>query len=86
VPYSDIFQAAGGGLIGLLVVAIVALFSLLLWAMRARCADKDVVIEALRAELKEARADNRNLTIALDRLSDLVQSWTPNEQRWRTGR
>lgn len=63
---SWLFDAAGGGPLALAAVVIAALAS--------------VIYFDQRAQIKELKADNREMRSILDRLADTVEAWTPQEQ------
>lgn len=64
---ADVFQAFGGGLVGLLGVAVVVL------AMTIYLDQK--------AQIKELKVDNKATLAALERLTDVVESWMPAAQK-----
>jgi Tfp pilus assembly protein PilO len=66
VSIPEIFQALGGGLVGLLGVAVVVL------AM--------TIYLDQRAQIKELKADNKELRSTLDRLTNAFEAWSPAEQ------
>lgn len=78
---TDVFEAAGGGLLGLLSIAVVTLFGMLLHNMNARLKDRDSLIADLREDLKERRQEVKDLTAAVNRQSDVIEAWTPQAQR-----
>ena len=65
----EVFDALGGGLVGLLGVVIMLLASLLFWE--------------LKGQIKELRDGNKELREAVNRLADVIESWTPDGQRRR---
>lgn len=66
---AEIFDALGGGLVGLLGLAVFGLASLLFWE--------------LKGQIKELRDGNKELRDAVNRLADVIESWTPDGQRRR---
>jgi len=69
VSFPEIFQAAGGGTVGLLATLLVLVVSAYYWDLKAQNRD-------LKAENKEMRA-------TLSRLTDILESWTPDSQKKR---
>ena len=65
----EVFEALGGGVVGLLGVAVLALASLLFWE--------------LKGQIRELRDGNKELREAVNRLADVIESWTPDGQRRR---
>lgn len=63
----DVFQALGGGLVGLLGVAVVVLSVTIYWD--------------LKTQIREQKADNKELRTTLGRLTDVVESWSPEKQK-----
>lgn len=65
----EVFEALGGGLVGLLGVVVMVLASFLYWE--------------LKGQIKELREGNKELRDAVNRLADVIESWTPDGQRRR---
>ena len=93
----EVFDALGGGIAGLLGIALIAVWSLYMLSNRSRLTEKDNQIEKLEGrildlevELKTERRDSRETlnaqTTAMNRLTDVVLSWTPSAQQRRAGR
>lgn len=79
--YGEVFQALGGGLAGLLGVAVVALWTMLLLSMNSRLKDRDARIVELKEDLKGCKQEIRDLTAAVNRQTDVIEAWTPAAQR-----
>jgi hypothetical protein len=79
----EIFDALGGGMLGLLAVTVFALGVLLLRAKDAQISDLKAENGDLKAERKEDRITLKNLTSAVERQSDVIEAWTPESQRRR---
>jgi hypothetical protein len=80
VPISDVFQALGGGVVGLLGVAVVLLFAGWWREKTARLADRDKAIAERDATIKEQAAQIKELTAAVSRQSGVIEAWTPGSQ------
>lgn len=72
----DVFQALGGGLVGLLGVAVVVLATFIVRLYETRLREHKDTIATLNQQIKD-------LTSAINRQSDAIESWTPTEQRRR---
>lgn len=72
MPFEWVSNSLGGGLIGLFGVVIVVMALAMYFD--------------LKAQVKEQKADNKELRSTLSRLTDVVESWTPDEQRKRLKR
>jgi hypothetical protein len=81
VGATEVFDALGGGLMGLMGICIAGLFSLLLVSMQARLKDRDARLDELRDDLKERRQEVKDLTAAVNRQTDIIEAWTPAAQR-----
>lgn len=79
--YQEVFDALGGGLVGLLGVVVVILWSLLLLSMNSRLKDRDARIAELKDDLKDRKQEVRDLTAAVNRQTDVIEAWTPAAQR-----
>lgn len=77
MPYADVFQALGGGLVGLLGVAVVALFVGWWREKAARLADRDQAIAERDLTIKDQAAQIKELTSAVSRQSGVIEAWTP---------
>ena len=66
---SEVFQALGGGLAGLLGAAVLVLFGLLLLSMRDRLKD-------FRSDNVELKQEKRDLLAKLDPLTNTVERLT----------
>lgn len=76
----DVFQALGGGLVGLLGVVVVLLFTGWWREKGARLADRDQAIAERDATIKHKDEQLKELTAAINRQSDVIASWTPASQ------
>ncbi len=83
MPYGDVFEALGGGLVGLLGVVVVLLsiglirlVFMIFGQYEARLRERDARIEKQDKQLEE-------LTRAVNRQSDVIESWMPEAQRRR---
>ena len=65
----EIFDALGGGLVGLLAIAVVALFGLLLASLNARLKD-------LKSDNVELKQEKKDLLLRLDPLTNAVERQT----------
>ncbi len=65
----EVFDALGGGMVGVLGAALFAVCGLLFWE--------------LKGQIKELRDANKELRDAVTRLADVIESWTPETQRRR---
>lgn len=65
----EVYESLGGGMVGLLGAAVLILASLLFWE--------------LKGQIKELRDGNKELREAVNRLADVIESWTPDGQRRR---
>lgn len=65
----EVFQALGGGLTGVLGAVVVVVSGLLFWE--------------LKSQIKELREANKELRRELTRVADVVETWTPEQQRRR---
>jgi uncharacterized coiled-coil protein SlyX len=80
VPYGEVYQLLGGGIAGVLGVACIVLW---FWgksqANERLKEHKDVIAEQKQIikDLTQALKEN---AVAIDRQTDLMQSWMPNRQ------
>lgn len=81
---AEVFQALGGGLAGLLGVTVLALWGMLLYQLNVRLKERDDRIRELKEELKGVNQLLKEQTTANNRLADVVEAWTPSEQRRRS--
>lgn len=72
MPYEWAFDAVGGGIIGLLVVLLLAVV-VAYW-------------HDLKSQIKEHKAANKELRDAINRMADTVEAWTPEQQHRRLRR
>ena len=72
MPFDWLFNAVGGGPLGIVLV-ILSVVSVTFYLN-------------LIGQIKERREENKELRAALGRLTDVVESWTPDEQRRRIKR
>ena len=72
MPYDWLSSAFGGGPTGVLVV-LLAVITVAFYAN-------------LLAQIKEQRAENGALRATLERLTDVIESWTPDNQRRKVPR
>lgn len=84
--YTEVFQAAGGGIVGLLVVAVMALFSFLLVALNARIKDAKAFIEDLKVEKKDLVDKLGPLTNAVERQTTVIEAQGRELERRRSPR
>jgi uncharacterized coiled-coil protein SlyX len=83
----EIFEAVGGGLVGVLILALMSLFGMLIYQLNARIADRDKAISERDNRLREQnvslekyQTNMQALTQAVNRQTDLMQSWMPGQQ------
>lgn len=72
MPYEWIFENLGGGLVGLLGVLLTTV-SIGWW-------------RDMRGQIRDLKADNRELRDTLNRLTDVAESWMPEQQHRRLKR
>lgn len=72
MPYEWVSSGLGGGLTGLLG-ALVVFLAVTIFVMQ-------------RSRISELKEENKELRTTLTRLTDVVEAWTPSEQRKRIGR
>jgi hypothetical protein len=77
----EVFNALGGGLLGLFGVVIAILSGLLLQQLNVRLKERDVVIADLKKEKEAALGIVKDLTAAVNRQTDVIEAWTPAAQR-----
>lgn len=65
----EVYDGLGGGLVGLLGVAVMVLASFLYWE--------------LKGQIRDLRGGNKELRDAVNRLADVIETWTPDGQRKR---
>lgn len=65
----EVFEALGGGVVGLLGVTVLALGTMLYREIKGQNSDLKVA--------------NKELREAVNRLADVVEAWTPDGQRRR---
>lgn len=71
--YVQVYNALGGGIAGLLGVALIVIFTFYVKACNAR-------IQDLKDANKELRDDRKQQDEIIRDLSTVVRSWTPSEQ------
>lgn len=86
MPYGEVFDALGGGIAGLLGVAVVVLAGFVLHQLNTRLKERDARIQELKDEIKEKNQLLKDQAAATNRLADVVEAWTPSEQRRRVTR
>lgn len=82
----EVFQALGGGIAGLLGVAVLALWAMLLYQLNARLKERDARIEELKQDLKDVRLLLKEQTQANNRIAEVAESWMPEQQLKRIKR
>lgn len=73
MTYVEVYNAVGGGISGLLAVAVVVLFAAYVRQANARLQDH-------KDRIKELQEDNKQQDEVIKDLSMVVRSWTPSEQ------
>lgn len=84
MPYEWAYSAAGGGVIGLLVVLLIAVVvALWVWGKgqaNERFKEHKETIAEQRQIIKDLTAAVKDNAVAIDRQTDLMQSWMPTRQ------
>lgn len=84
--YTEVFQAVGGGIAGLLAVAVMVISGFLWVTLNARIKDAKDFIEDLKQEKKDLVAKLDPLTNAVDRQTTVIEALGRELERRRSPR
>lgn len=84
--YTEVFQALGGGIAGLLAVTVLALFGLLWATLNSRLKDAKDFISDLKQEKKDLVGKLDPLTNAVERQTSVIEALGRELERRRSTR